>query len=62
MTGIHIQRLKQPKSGGWKEKTLKIQKMLEESSLTTACVQKTAENKCGNTGGEYEGGNLDCNM
>lgn len=40
----------------------KIQKMLEEISLTTACVQKTAENKCGNTGGEYEGGNLDCNM
>lgn len=36
--------------------------MLEEISLMTAFVQKAVENKYGNAGGEYEGGNLDCNM
>lgn len=36
--------------------------MLEEISLMTAFVQKAGENKYGNTGGGYEGGDLDCNM
>ena len=36
--------------------------MLEEISLKTDFVQKAVENKFGNTGGEYKGGNLDSNM
>lgn len=54
MGGIHTVRMKQAKQEAGKQITLKIEKKLEEISLTTAFIAWQQKNKFGNIGGSFE--------